>query len=166
MDESRTAGYNWCCKAWQDMGREELYALLRLRSEVFVVEQDCVYQDLDDKDQAGVHLWLERTDAPASKGGRILACTRLLPAGVSYAGEASIGRVVTAQEVRRDGWGRQLMARSLEELRARWPGVGVHISAQQYLERFYADFGFETQGEPYLEDGIPHIGMTLPPAGK
>lgn len=162
MDESLEVGYNWCCKAWHEMGREELYALLRLRSEVFVVEQDCVYQDLDDKDQAGVHLWLERTESPAHAGGRILACTRLLPPGVSYEGEVSIGRVVTAPDIRRDGWGRKLMARSLDELRARWPGWGVHISAQQYLERFYADFGFETSGDPYLEDGIPHIGMTLP----
>ena len=152
----------WRCKAWSELDREELYALLRLRAEVFVVEQDCPYQDLDDKDRDGLHLWAERTADPASEGGTVLALTRLLPAGVSYATEVSIGRVVTSGTVRRSGMGKALMARSLEALHAHWPGHPIRLSAQQYLERFYEEFGFESVGESYLEDGIPHIAMVRP----
>lgn len=162
MDESMNEGFNWQCKPWQEVGREELYALLRVRSEVFVVEQDCVYQDLDDKDGQSLHLWMEPTQRPASEGGPVLAYTRLLPAGVSYSDEVSIGRVVTAPSVRRDGWGKELMRRSLDAVHDAWPGIPVRISAQQYLERFYGEFGFVTQGESYLEDGIPHVAMTRP----
>mgnify|MGYP001199535607 FL=1 len=152
----------WRCKSWPELGREELYGLLRLRSEVFVVEQDCAYQDLDDKDKVGLHVWMEHAGQPAEEGGEVLATTRLLPAGVSYASEVSIGRVVTAQSVRRGGWGRELMRRSLDEVHRSWSGVPIRISAQQYLEDFYAGFGFTTVGEPYLEDGIPHVAMTRP----
>ena len=108
-------GITWHCKAWSEMDREELYALLRLRAEVFVVEQDCPYQDLDDKDRNGLHLWAERTGAPASEGGAVLALTRLLPAGVSYATEVSIGRVVTSRTVRRSGMGKALMGLAMED---------------------------------------------------
>lgn len=160
MDETTPSGLTWHCKPWDALGREELYALLRLRSEVFVVEQDCVYQDLDGKDLASHHCWLERTDAPASERGGVLAYTRLVPEGVSYAGEVSIGRVVTAAGSRGKGWGRLLMERSLDELHRLWPGTPIRISAQQYLERFYGDLGFMVEGEAYLEDGIPHVAMT------
>jgi ElaA protein len=152
----------WRVKSWSELGREELYSLLKLRSEVFVVEQDCVYQDLDDKDKDALHVWMERAGSPAEKGGEILATTRLLPAGSSYEAEVSIGRVVTAQSLRRDGWGRELMRRSLDEVHLAWEGVPIRISAQKYLEAFYASFGFSTVGEPYLEDGIPHVAMTRP----
>jgi ElaA protein len=145
---------------WSGLDRDQLYALLRVRSEVFVVEQDCVYQDLDDKDRLSLHLWMESKEQPASQGGPVLAYTRLLPAGVSYPDEVSIGRVVTAQDVRRGGFGKELMRRSLDEVHQAWPGMPVRISAQQYLERFYADFGFVVQGASYLEDGIPHVAMT------
>ena len=162
MSHESEAAFIWHCKPWSELDVESLYALLCLRSEVFVVEQDCVYQDLDDKDRLSLHCWMERSDAPASSGGEVLAYTRLLPAGVSYEGEVSIGRVVTAMSVRRDGWGKALMRRSLDEVHAAWPGEPIRISAQQYLERFYAEFGFATQGESYLEDGIPHVAMTRP----
>jgi len=152
-------GIVWHCKRWEELSREELYALLRLRAEVFVVEQDCPYQDLDDKDRNGLHLWAERAGDRASVSVDVLALTRLLPAGVSYAKEVSIGRVVTAQGVRGTGLGRELMLRSLEALHQEWPGDSIRLSAQQYLESFYAEFGFEAVGEPYLEDGIPHIAM-------
>ena len=163
MFDAGLNGFVWKCKFWEDLEREELYGLLRLRAEVFVVEQDCPYQDLDDKDRKGLHLWAERSGSPASGGGAVLALTRLLPAGVSYPAEVSIGRVVTAQEVRRSGLGKELMTRSLEALHRQWPGQPIRLSAQQYLERFYADFGFEAVGESYLEDGIPHVAMTRPP---
>jgi len=162
MSKDAENGCQWRCVPWSALDRESLYALLKLRSEVFVVEQDCVYQDLDDKDRQSLHCWLERSDAPASAGGEVLAYTRLLPAGISYPDEVSIGRVVTSETVRRDGWGKALMRRSLDEVHAAWPGVPIRISAQQYLEAFYADFGFTTQGAPYLEDGIPHVAMTRP----
>lgn len=162
MSKEAEIGYRWRCVAWSALDCESLYALLRLRSEVFVVEQDCVYQDLDDKDRQSLHCWLEKSDAPASAGGEVLAYTRLLPAGISYPDEVSIGRVVTSESVRRDGWGKALMRRSLDEVHAAWPGVPIRISAQQYLEAFYSGFGFTTQGAPYLEDGIPHVAMTRP----
>lgn len=162
MIDSGFNGLVWKCKFWEELDREELYGLLRLRAEVFVVEQDCPYQDLDDKDRSGLHLWAERSDCPASDGGEVLALTRLLPVGVSYPDEVSIGRVVTARSVRRSGLGKELMKRSLEALHRQWPGQPIRLSAQQYLERFYSDFGFEAVGDPYLEDGIPHVAMTLP----
>jgi ElaA protein len=162
MAEEREEDFTWRCLPWSELDRNTLYALLRLRSEVFVVEQDCAYQDLDDKDEQSLHCWLERSAAPAAKGGQVLAYTRLLPAGVSYKGEVSIGRVVTAMDVRRGGWGKALMRRSLDEVHAAWPGVPIRISAQQYLEAFYSDFAFTTQGASYLEDGIPHVAMTRP----
>ena len=165
MNDSAGEGITWHCKRWEELSREELYALLQLRAEVFVVEQNCPYQDLNDKDRKGLHLWAERSSSPAAGGGRVLAVTRLLPAGVSYAGEVSIGRVVTAGEVRRSGLGKELMVRSLEALHEAWPGEPIRLSAQQYLERFYAGFGFETVGDAYLEDGIPHVAMTRP-AGR
>lgn len=162
MNQEPVKDVVWRCKSWNELGREELYSLLKLRSEVFVVEQDCVYQDMDDKDKVGLHVWMERAGAPAAEGGEILATTRLLPAGVSYPEEVSIGRVVTAQSVRRGGWGKALMKRSLDEVHAAWKGEPIRISAQQYLEAFYCSFGFTTVGESYLEDGIPHVAMTRP----
>ena len=155
----------WHCRPWSELDREQLYGLLRLRAEVFVVEQDCPYQDLDGKDRQGLHLWAECRSAPIAEGGEALATTRLLPAGVSYTEEVSIGRVVTSLEVRRTGVGRALMVRSLEALADHWPGVPIRLSAQCYLERFYREFGFESVGEPYLEDNIPHIAMVRP-AGR
>jgi len=155
----------WHCRPWAELDREQLYGLLRLRAEVFVVEQDCPYQDLDGKDRQGLHLWAEHRHAPLAAGGEALAITRLLPAGVSYDGEVSIGRVVTSPAARRTGLGKELMSRSLEALADHWPGVPIRLSAQCYLERFYADFGFEPVGESYLEDGIPHIAMVRP-AGR
>ena len=160
--DSGLDGFVWKCKFWEELDREELYGLLRLRAEVFVVEQNCPYQDLDDKDRSGLHLWAERSGKPASAGGEILALTRLLPAGVSYPTEVSIGRVVTALGVRRTGLGKELMIRSLHALNKQWPSQPIRLSAQQYLERFYADFGFESVGDSYLEDGIPHIAMIKP----
>lgn len=162
MNQEPVKDVVWRCKSWAELGREELYGLLRLRTEVFVVEQDCVYQDLDDKDKDALHVWMEQAGAPADQGGQILATTRLLPVGVSYKREVSIGRVVTAQSVRRGGWGRKLMKRSLDEVHAAWPGEPIRISAQEYLEDFYSSFGFSTVGEVYLEDGIPHVAMTRP----
>ncbi|MBL6751441.1 MAG: GNAT family N-acetyltransferase [Nevskia sp.] len=132
-----------------------LYEALRLRSAVFVVEQNCVFADMDGLDPDCEHLCGVAAD------GSLLAYARLLPPGLKYA-EASIGRVVTAGAVRRTGLGRQLMRQALDGCRARYPGQPVRIGAQQRLERFYADFGFAVAGPPYLEDGIWHVEMVAP----
>jgi ElaA protein len=143
--------FMWKILTWEDLSRDELYALLRLRAEVFVVEQDCPYQDLDGKDDTGHHLWAEDNQG-------IAGYLRILPPGVSYE-ESSIGRVVTTDRVRRMGVGKELMRRGIAAAQQMYPDSEIHISAQKYLFDFYTSFGFEQVGEEYLEDGIPHIGM-------
>ncbi len=146
---------NWTLKKFEDLTVDELYALLRLRTEVFVVEQTCVFQDMDNKDQYCYHLmgWKEN---------ELVAYTRLVPEGVSYAGYPSIGRVVTAPAARGGGIGRILMEKSIEETR-RLLGKGpVKIGAQLYLLKFYSSLGFEKTSDIYMEDGIEHIEMILP----
>lgn len=122
---------------------------------MFVVEQNCVFLDMDDKDQRALHL-LGREGAL----GRVVAYARLFAPGDSYA-EAAIGRVVTHPDVRRSGAGKALMTEAIAECRARFGGP-IRIGAQRYLERFYGSLGFVPAGEPYVEDGIPHIEMLLP----
>ena len=147
---------NWKTKPWTDLSRDELHAVVRLRVNVFVVEQDCPYSDLDGKDLRGWHVWAE--DQSLDKGGAAAAYARVLAPGVSYA-EPSIGRVATRQDCRGQGVGRELMERCIDVCERVWPGTSVRISAQCYLEGWYEELGFESVGEPYLEDGIPHIQM-------
>ncbi len=147
-----TETYHW--KRFEALTVAELYALLKLRSEVFVVEQNCVFLDLDDHDQNAEHLLM--CDAE----GALIGYTRLLPPGEKYA-EPSTGRVVVAGRVRRTGAGRRLMAESVRGARERYPGRDNLIWAQLYLETFYASFGFVTESEPALEDGILHVFMRL-----
>jgi ElaA protein len=144
---------DWQLKPFDALSPGELYALLALRSDVFVVEQNCVYLDTDGLDSVALHLWLPGTP-------HALAVARLLPPGSCYA-EASIGRVATAGRVRRTGLGRALFQRALDEVAQRWPGP-VRIMAQSYLTKFYAEFGFLIQGDEFLEDGIPHFYMRKP----
>lgn len=143
----------WICTRFEDLSPAALYEILKLRSEAFVVEQHCVFQDMDDKDQGSWHLtgWYE---------DRLVAYTRLLPPGLSYE-EASIGRVVSAPSVRRMGFGRELMEVSIQQLWDLFGKQNIRIGAQLYLEAFYGSFGFVPQGEVYLEDDIPHIKMLL-----
>ena len=143
------------CLDFEQLSNTELYGLLRLRSAVFVVEQDCVFQDMDDLDAQALHL-LGKVDK------RIVAYARLLPRPLKYDG-VSIGRVVTDETVRRFGYGRQLMAEAVMRCRQQWPDQPIIISAQQYLEKFYQGYGFRTVSEPYLEDGIKHLEMRLEP---
>ncbi|HYC41056.1 MAG TPA: GNAT family N-acetyltransferase [Chitinophagaceae bacterium] len=142
----------WECKQFNDLGPHELYAVLRLRGEVFVVEQNCPYLDPDNKDQHAWHLMAWRND-------QLVAYTRLLPPGASYS-EASIGRVVTSPSERGTGLGKELMRRSLMELKKLFHDTPVRIGAQLYLKKFYTELGFTAVGEVYLEDGIPHVEMT------
>ena len=129
------------------------YGILALRAEVFVVEQDCPYQDLDGKDADCLHLWYQ-------EGEDILAYARLLPPGLSYP-EAGIGRVVTSSTHRRTGLGKVLMAEAIARTRKEWPNQDIVIMAQSYLVAFYGGFGFVVEREEFLEDGIPHRWMRL-----
>lgn len=133
----------------------ELYALLHLRSEVFVVEQTCAFQDMDGHDQAALHL-LGYTEA-----GELAAYARLFEAGRSYA-QVSIGRVVTAPRYRGQGLGRQLLREAIGQCEALFGAQPIKIGAQQYLRAFYESFGFVAEGPGYLEDGIPHVHMVRP----
>lgn len=144
----------WNCLLFQQLNVEQLYKLLQIRQEVFVVEQDCPYLDTDDKDQPAWHLWAEQN-------GQILGCTRILAAGIAYPNYASIGRVLTHSSARGTGLGKELMHRSIQKSKDLFPEQAIKISAQSYLKRFYEEFGFKQCSEEYLEDDIPHIGMLL-----
>ena len=138
-------------KPFGTLSHVELYALLRLRSEVFVVEQQCVYQDIDDRDAEALHLLVE-------EDGDLAAYLRIFQPEKGGS-KASIGRVVVASSHRKKGLARRMMQHALEFISLHFKVDGVFLSAQVYLKDFYADLGFEEQGEPYLEDGIPHIKM-------
>ena len=140
-------------KTFKELGLEELYKLLQLRSEIFVVEQECVFLDLDDKDQSALHVlgW---------KGSELAAYARIFGPG-DYFREASIGRVAVCEEFRGTGLGIQVMKESIKAVKQRFGPVNIALSAQKYLEQFYKDLGFLTEGKEYLEDGIPHIRMVL-----
>jgi ElaA protein len=141
-------------RAWSALGRDELYAVMALRQEVFVVEQRCAYLDADGYDPQAAHLWATGAD-PAYP----IAYCRIFPAGVKYP-EASIGRVVSAPSARRTGAGRALMVEALRRMdEAAGSTATVRISAQSYLQRFYEALGFRVVSEPYLEDDIPHLEM-------
>ncbi|MEI6410506.1 MAG: GNAT family N-acetyltransferase [Bacteroidota bacterium] len=143
------------CIPFKELTLYELYEALALRQEVFVVEQNCPYQDCDGKDQESWHLF------GRDEAGRLIAYTRLLPEGLSYPGYTSIGRVVSAPVARGTGAGRDLMKKSIEMTRMLFGDWPIKIGAQSYLLRFYESFGFQSTGEAYLEDGIPHTKMVL-----
>jgi len=147
------AQLNWQYKAFNELTPAELYSILKLRSKVFVVEQNCVYLDTDDKDQFAFHLsgWDNDT---------LVAYARILPPGLSYS-EASIGRVVTDPMHRKTGAGRLLMKHAIEKTFAQFGKGDIKIGAQLYLLQFYGSLGFIKSGAEYLEDGIPHVEMCL-----
>lgn len=148
----------WMLKPWATLDRDELYAIMVLRQRVFVVEQRCAYLDADEWDAPAQHLWCGDPTGPT--GARsITGYCRIFSSGVRYA-EASVGRVVTSPEHRKIGLGRALMARALEALDTQHGRrVAVRIHAQAYLQKFYASFGFERDGDDYLEDEIVHLDM-------
>lgn len=129
----------------------EWHRVLALRAQVFVVEQNCAYQDPDGKDVVSYHLLME-------SGEELVAYARLVPPGVSYP-EAAIGRVVTSQTVRGKGWGKALMEVAIAQTQKKFEVNEICISAQSYLLKFYGDLGFVAEGEEYLEDDIPHWKM-------
>ena len=143
----------WYHKNFNALTIKELYQILQLRNEVFIVEQNCPFQDLDDKDFKCFHLIGFDTDSQ-----KIMAYSRIVPAGVSYT-EASIGRVVTSPQARGGGIGKVLMEKSIQLLEELYGNVPIRIGAQFYLKKFYESLGFQAFGEIYLEDGIEHILM-------
>lgn len=142
---------NWIQKKFEDLSISELYAILRLRTEVFVVEQNCVFQDMDNKDQKSEHLmgWI---------GNDLVAYVRILPPGLSY-DEPSIGRVVSDPKYRGMGAGRALMEEAIKRTVDLYGEQPIRIGAQLYLNAFYHSLGFVNQGDIYLEDGIEHVEM-------
>jgi len=137
--------------AFNELSIVELYDLLQLRSEVFVVEQDCVYQDIDGKDQKALHVL-------GYKNEKLVAYTRIFKPG-DYFKEASIGRVVVEQKERQYKYGYTIMNASIEAIKTYYNETIIRISAQTYLKRFYNNLDFKEVGKEYLEDGIPHIAM-------
>jgi ElaA protein len=147
---------NWVLKKFDELTVDELYAMLRLRTEVFVVEQNCVFQDMDNKDHYCYHLLGWKDDLLA-------AYTRIVPSGISYNDAPSIGRVVTSPQTRGGGLGRLLMEKSINELFRVYGVSPIKIGAQLYLKKFYESLGFEKSSDIYDEDGIDHIEMTRSP---
>ena len=143
---------NWSFKKFDDLTSHELYSVLQLRNEVFVVEQNCVFQDADNKDQDSHHLmgWDNET---------LVAYSRIVPSGIAYDSFPSIGRVVTSPKTRRTGIGKILMQQSIEELQKLFGQSSIKLGAQLYLKKFYESFGFVQSSDMYIEDGIPHIEM-------
>lgn len=140
-------------KAFEELSRDELYELLALRTDIFVVEQDCPYPELDFKDQHSLHVLGYQYD-------HLVACARIVLPLIE--GDLfSIGRLAVRQNFRGLGYARHLFARCLQHCRDTWPGAGITVMAQIYLEDFYAGFGFETFTDPYEEDGITHVDMLL-----
>ena len=138
-------------KTFSELDTEDLYQILRIRSEVFVVEQDCVYQDIDNKDQNAIHLCYKEND-------QIVAYTRIFKAG-DYYENPCIGRVVVSKKNRGNDLGKKIMIDSMEYIKQNIKGEKIELSAQKYLDKFYKDLGFYKIGEDYLEDGIPHQRM-------
>lgn len=140
-------------KSFNKLTTKEMYNLLQLRSEVFVVEQDCVYQDIDGKDQKALHVL-------GYENEKLVAYTRIFKAG-DYFDDASIGRVVVAENKRKHKYGYDIMKASILAIETNYNTNTILISAQTYLKRFYNNLGFIETGDQYLEDGIPHIKMKI-----
>lgn len=140
--------------SFEELTKEVLYSILQLRSAVFVVEQNCPYQDMDDLDQQATHLAI-------FDGKTLIAYARILPPNTAYEGHSSIGRILTKKSHRATGLGRELVKKSIEFCLHNYPRFPVKIMAQCYLINFYRSFDFAVSGEEFLEDGIPHIEMVL-----
>ena len=144
---------NWISKPFDELTPRELYAIMQLRNEVFVVEQNCVFQDADNKDQYCHHVMCFENE-------KLVAYARIVPAGISYV-ETSIGRVVTSPSIRGKGIGNLLLQQTLDKTFSLYGNVRLKIGAQLYLKKFYESFSFKQTGDIYLEDDIQHIEMVL-----
>lgn len=144
---------HWTIRHFSSLTVNELYEIVQLRSDVFVIEQQCIYRDLDDKDRNCYHLM-----GRIKETGELAAYARIVPPGISYE-EPSIGRVLTVRKYRRNQFGKALMQKSIEEVQMLYPGQPIRIGAQTYLLSFYNSVGFVEAGKPYDEDGIEHVEM-------
>lgn len=147
---------NWHCNKFEELTLNEFHDIIAERIEVFVIEQECPYQELDGKDKKALHLYAtnEKND--------ILAYARILPQGVSYK-EVAIGRVITTQKGRGKGLGHELMKKAMEIIENTFGKVSVRLSAQEHLQQYYGAHGFVKVSEMYLEDNIPHVEMLYQP---
>ena len=143
---------NIVIKQFSELSTEEIYGILKLRSEVFVVEQKCVYQDLDGKDEHAIHLFHKKED-------EIIAYTRIFKKGDYYKENPSIGRVVVKKKERGKELGKRIMRESILYIKNNYNNKSIELSAQKYLDKFYRELDFYAEGEDYLEDGIPHQRM-------
>ena len=144
----------YCEKRYDELSLSQMYNILKTRIEVFVVEQACPYQDLDDLDQRATHIWYE-----SEESGEIAAYIRVVDRGVSYPEFCSIGRVITQANYRGQGLGNAVFKKGIDYCQNHFKGISIKISAQLYLKRFYMEHGFNQEGGIYLEDGIPHMAM-------
>lgn len=154
MSDRTATRVHWQAKSFRELGVDELYALLRLRAEVFVVEQQCAYLDPDGKDAHPDTLHL----LGIADDGTLAAYLRILPPGLSYP-QVSLGRVLTAPSHRGGGLGDPMLREALAVIAHRWPGADIQIGAQSHLQHFYRRHGFDVSSDPYVEDGIPHVDM-------
>jgi ElaA protein len=143
----------WVCKKFEELNPYELYSILQLRSQVFVVEQRCIFQDADNKDQLCHHVM-------CTEGDKLVAYARIVPPGISYV-ETSIGRIVSSPSERRTGIGKIVVQQSIAMAQALHGKGPIRIGAQLYLKKFYESFGFIQSGDIYIEDDIQHIEMIL-----
>ncbi|MTG97664.1 MULTISPECIES: GNAT family N-acetyltransferase [Myroides] len=142
---------HWHTKLFDELTVNELYDILRLRTDIFVVEQNCPYPEIDGKDKQCLHIYATHQD-------KVIACARIVPPGLSYP-EISIGRVAIAPDYRKDGYGRVLMQLAIEKIAQEFGEQDIQIGAQCYLKKFYGSFGFKPSSDDYLEDNIPHVDM-------
>lgn len=149
----------WVSKPFEELTAREMHQILMLRQDVFVIEQDCIYPDIDAKDEDSLHVF------GVDQKETVVAYARLVAPGLKFA-EPAVGRVVVARQARATGLGVQLMERVLDDACKIYPGMGNRISAQAHLKRFYSQFGYEQVSDEYDEDGIPHIEMLLSPASS
>ena len=145
----------WHIKSFKELSQEELYEALKIRAEIFVVEQNCPYNDLDNKDHIAKHVL-------GKEGEKIVAYSRIFKEGDFYKGHASIGRILISGEKRKKKIGNELVEKSINYCKENFPGAEIKISAQFHLKSFYQKAGFVYKGETYLEDGIPHCSMYHP----
>jgi len=147
---------NWQCKNFEDLSVHELYQITKVRQAVFVIEQNCIYPDLDDIDQQCLHLFA----TSSTDHLKVIAYLRIVPPALKYP-QASIGRVLTTSQSRGTGAGISLITKAIEKVRQEYPHSDIKISAQLYLQNFYQRFGFKKVSDVYDEDGIEHISMLL-----
>ncbi|WP_196139712.1 GNAT family N-acetyltransferase [Aliikangiella sp. G2MR2-5] len=153
----------WYLKPFDELTNNELYQIIRLRIDIFVVEQDCPYSDLDGKDYQPGAMHFFGVDTIRNDNENIVAYMRILSPGISYPDMPSLGRVVTSASARGTGLGHQMLEKAVAILDSHWPDKTCHISAQSHLQGYYRQQNFIAVGSEYLEDNIPHIGMERKP---